>query len=152
MPEVNEYKCNKCGFTLPRGWGGYMYVMDEDGKRLPCPHPAESSKIAAVLGLKEGKVGICYQSKGGFYASVSRLLSKQEAQKILKLFNKRIGFNSHCICLKCLVQFELDINKDKRKCPICGSKNIKTELELIGQPCPKCKKGIMEEVKTGIIS
>jgi hypothetical protein len=91
---------------------------------------------------------------------------------------ERTGFNSYCVCLDCLHQFEADLRdekvnewrfwfwfpsfkeafrgtprmKDDRKCPECGSTNVKTEFELIGKPCPKCKEGIIMEIETGIIS
>lgn len=42
--------------------------------------------------------------------------------------------------------------KDKRECPECKSKSVKTELELVGQPCPKCKEGIIEKIWTGCVS
>ena len=41
---------------------------------------------------------------------------------------------------------------DKRECPKCKSKNVKTELEMVGETCPKCKEGVIEEVFTGEIS
>jgi DNA-directed RNA polymerase subunit RPC12/RpoP len=41
MPTISDYKCDKCGFSLTSGWGGYMYVMDQTGKRIVCPHPVE---------------------------------------------------------------------------------------------------------------
>ena len=39
MPPIDDYKCNKCGLSLPSGWGGYIYVIDGSGKRIVCPHP-----------------------------------------------------------------------------------------------------------------
>ena len=42
--------------------------------------------------------------------------------------------------------------KDKRECPKCKSKNVKTELELVGEVCPKCNEGVIEEIWTGAIS
>jgi len=46
----------------------------------------------------------------------------------------------------------LQQEKDKRECPKCKSKNVKTELEMVGETCPKCKKGVIEEICTGEIS
>jgi len=34
MPKINEYKCNKCDFTLERGWGYRFYVEDDKGERI----------------------------------------------------------------------------------------------------------------------
>jgi len=33
VPPINDYKCNKCGYSLQSGWGGYMYIInDRSGK------------------------------------------------------------------------------------------------------------------------
>ena len=140
MPPINEYRCNKCGFTLPSGWGGYMYVENDKGERIVCPHPGEIFKVLEILG-------------------------ENVTEELIK---ERTGFNSYCVCLDCLYQFEADLGdekvnpwrlyygamreKDKRECPRCKSENVKTVFELIGQVCPKCKKGIIEEIPTGIVS
>jgi hypothetical protein len=52
-------------------------------------------------------------------------------------------FNSH---------FRAKPKKDERECPRCKAKNVKTELEIVGEPCPKCKEGVIEEIWTGAIS
>jgi len=145
MPRINEYKCNKCGFTLEKGWGYRFYVEDDNGKRTDCYHPQERRYVEEVLGKN---------------------LS-------LELIRERTGFNSFCVCLDCLNQFKADLGqdgwspyephlwqhlprlkqeKDKRECPKCKSKNVKTELELVGEACPKCKEGIIEQIWTGWIS
>jgi hypothetical protein len=41
---------------------------------------------------------------------------------------------------------------DERKCFRCGSVNVRTVFELIGETCPKCKVGIVQEIFTGVIS
>lgn len=167
IPPINEYKCSKCGFTLPEGWGGYMYVENNAGRRIVCSHP------------------------GGH--TVERVLGRRAPRELVEA---RTGFNSHCICLKCLHLFEADLRdeianpwrvyyeapslsillngirkllsvnekcipiqiweeiskgwkKDERKCPRCGSTNVKTEFELIGEPCPICGEGVIEEIETG---
>ena len=146
MPSINEYKCNKCKFKLPEGWGHDFYVENDKGKRIRCGHPAETSHVAEVLGKRA---------------------------KSLAIVRDRTGFNSHCVCLDCLHQFQADVGelgwnpfelyhpefnlrskpkKDERECPECKSKNVKTELEMVGEPCPKCKEGIIEEIWTGAVS
>lgn len=159
MPAINEYKCNKCGFSLPEGWGGYVYVEHGKGKRVPIPHPLELD-IFRRLSIIEIFLGI---------------LGKEPFRQIIKE-RRKAGFNSHCICLDCLTQFDLDIGdaeqaksswrymygaikrRDERICPYCNSKNVKTVFELIGKPCPRCKLcpnfkgGIIEEIETGWIS
>lgn len=141
MPPINKYNCNKCGYSLHGGWGGYMYVTDDSGKRIVCPHPAEKSTVYSILGENASR----------------------------EVIEERTGFNSYCVCLNCLNQFELDIGdyeiakswryyygairrRDERKCPHCKSSEVRTVFELIGEPCPKCKEGIIEEFETGIWS
>jgi ribosomal protein S27AE len=117
--------------------------------RLPCPHPLEYYYAIRILGDVDRDV-----------------------------FKSRTGFNSYAICLDCQHQFEGDFRdekvnewrfyygcpsfekafrgkpemKDERKCPRCGSSNVKTVFELINQTCPKCRKGIIEEIETGMIA
>ena len=91
----------------------------------------------------------------------------------LEVVRERTGFNSDSVCLDCLHQFEADLGeigyspyedylakhkprskqeKDNRECPKCKSRNVKTELEMVGESCPRCKKGVIEEIPTGAIS
>lgn len=44
MPPINQYKCDKCGFALPSGWGGYMYVA----VLLWCHQEARPPKVPAM--------------------------------------------------------------------------------------------------------
>jgi predicted RNA-binding Zn-ribbon protein involved in translation (DUF1610 family) len=148
MPRINEYRCSKCDLSLPKGWGYYFYVENDKGERIVCYHPRERYDVKQVLG---------------------------ERASLLEVVRERTGFNSHCICLDCLHQFQADLGgsemywspyelyleshlprpkqaKDKRQCPKCKSTNVKTELELVGQTCPKCKEGVIEEVWTERIS
>ena len=145
MPRINEYKCNKCGFGLQPGWGYYFYVEDDNGDRVICPHPAERRYVEEVLG-----------------SNIS-----------LELIRERTGFDSHCVCLDCLHQFRADLGesgwspyedvtipigarlrpeKDTRECPKCKSIKVKTIFESVGEACPKCKEGIMEQTWTGRVS
>jgi hypothetical protein len=128
MPAISDYKCRKCGFELPSGWGHYFYVEDDEGERIICPHPEEDRYVRQVLGVRE--------------------LSPE-------IVRSRTGFNSHCVCLDCLHQFDADLGetgyspyesfvgiacsyeprrrpqKDKRECAKCRSENVKTALELV---------------------
>jgi len=147
MPRINEYRYSKCDLSLPKGWGYCFYVEDAKGKRIDCYHPMEGWYVMEVLGKNPS----------------------------LELIRERTGFNSFCVCLDCLHQFRADLGyfeaywspyepyleshlprpkqaKDKRECPKCKSKNIKTELEMVGEPCPKCKEGVIEEIWTGAVS
>ena len=147
MPNINKYKCSKCKFILSKGWGYSFYVENDKGKRIHCAHPGERGQVHKVLG---------------------------DRAHSLAIIRERTGFNYYCICLDCLHQFEADLGeikghhrspyemrleqanlprpkqpKDKRECPECKSKNVKMELEMVGQPCPKCEEGVIEEIFTG---
>ncbi len=117
--------------------------------RIKCPHPGEHGMVEQVLGRVSSEVA-----------------------------KSKTGFNSYVICLDCLYQFEADLRdervnewrfwygfpsfaeafrgkpqmKDERKCPKCGSLNVKTTFEMIGKKCPKCKEGIVEEIETGVMA
>ena len=146
MPGIYKYKCSKCKFKLPEGWGYGFYVEDDKGNRVVCRHPSEMSYVREVLG---------------------------ERASSLEIVRDRTGFNSNCVCLDCLHQFKADVGefgwnpfehyhpefnfrlkpkKDKRECPECKSKNVKTELEMVGETCPKCKEGVIEEIRIGAVS
>ena len=144
MPKIYEYKCNQCDFNLGWGWGGYLYVINEDGERIVCNHPGEESTIIETLGAV-------------------RFWNKK---KMLKKWSEHIGYNRKCVCHDCLKRFDADVAespdalpsqmmwysaiildidfaapRDERICPECNSENISTISELIMKPCPKCKNG-----------
>lgn len=140
MPPINKYKCSKCTFEFPEGWGGYFYVIDKNGKREIAPHPIEDLLIQSILGDN---------------------CSKED-------YINRTGFNSYCVCQDCHSQFELDLGsaetanhwrayynsfqkKDERICPKCNSINVITVFEAIGKECPKCNEGTIMEIETGTI-
>lgn len=116
MPEINRFTCGRCDFALPGGWGGYCYVSTAGGERVVCPHPCEAETVAEVTGMSYGDA----------------------------MAAGRVGFNSDCVCLDCLHQFNLDLKRDARRCPDCASERVCATLELVGKPCPKCNDGIIE--------
>ena len=164
MPRIFKYKCSRCKFKLPEGWGYCFYVESDKGERIPCLHPGERDFVEQALGKRPS----------------------------LDVVQERTGFNSDCVCLDCLHQFEADLGevgwspydwdlhqrevdlgkigwgphdwplhryksglrqeKDNRECPKCKSRNVKTELEMVGETCPRCRKGVIEEIWTGGIS
>jgi len=150
MPQINKYKCNQCGLNFPEGWGGFLFAENDKGKRIHCPHPCEEDMIKAILGKN----------------SLIRLIKGKTIQK-------RVGYASDCLCLDCLNQFTADLadekgeltwryfykksvgmegGKDKRECPKCKSDKIRTLSELLNKPCPKCQKGTITEIDTGVVS
>jgi hypothetical protein len=122
MPQVNKFKCNKCDFEMPSGWGGYIYVIDFSGKRVVCAHPGEGRKVLEITGFS----------------------IKEAEQKGL------VGKVSYCVCLNCLTQHEVDLDRDEKICEMCGSTQVVSEKQLIGSKCPKCKDGDFEEAPTKI--
>jgi predicted RNA-binding Zn-ribbon protein involved in translation (DUF1610 family) len=123
MPPISEFKCRKCGFSLPSGWGGSFYVIDDSRNRIEPPHPSEFRTVEEILGENPPR----------------------------EVYKARTGFNSDTLCLSCLSQFAMDTDWDERMCPKCGSINVKTIHELIGGPCPRCRVGIIEEIETGAL-
>ncbi|WP_338739928.1 hypothetical protein [Haloplanus salilacus] len=146
MPPIHEYHCDTCEFTMPSGWGGYMYVqakvcaacgeavdesedscggcgtpieeVEADGyTRVVCPHPMEHVTVERVLGENPSE-------------------ERREA---------RTGFNAYCVCRDCLAQFELDTERDERRCPDCGGGRVDTLSELVGESCPNCADGTFVE-------
>jgi hypothetical protein len=139
MPPINDFKCTDCDFAMPMGSGGYLYVNSNQGEKIVCPHPVEAYTIAKVLGIDEGDIlGFPWFP-----------LSESSPINLLK---ERVGFNSHCVCLDCLAQFDLDVEKEDRACPKCGSEKIRTEMEMVGFECPACKVGTIQEISTGRVS
>ena len=119
----------------------YLRYMDEEGlntHRIRCPPGEEVDYISTYLG----------------HLDVEEVV-------------RRVGFNSFCICLECLHQFEADLRdeinnpyrrwikgpptKDIRKCPVCGSNTVKTISEIVGHICPKCKTGEITKKIIGCI-
>jgi len=132
MPPINKFKCDKCDFSMPEGWGGCLYII-RDGKREYIPHPLEFQILYDKPRLWE------------------YLFKELPLGRMKKGIEKITGFNSDCVCFKCLKQFVLDVEKDERKCPYCGCKDVKTVHELVGNICPKCKDGIFREIETGTV-
>lgn len=136
MPHLYKYKCNQCDFEFPNNTSSYMYVIDQEGNKAPAKLPVEAGNIAEMLGLPEEEV-------------FGHILNDDEnAPDPKKILEERTGTNYHCICLDCQHQFDLDVKKEKRICPTCQSENIKTQKEMVGEPCPKCKTGLIEKIDT----
>jgi hypothetical protein len=101
-----------------------MYAIDATGNRVVCPHPKEFWVVPRVTGM-----------------------SYKDA-----LAAGRTGFSSHCVCLDCLAQFDLDLERDARHCPKCSSPKVNSADELVDKPCPRCKSGKVERIPTGMMS
>lgn len=180
MPMINVYLCTRCEQVLHWGLGGYQYVEDDRGRRIPCPHPQEESTIRKVLNISYEDYGQAFSPfkkvKKPLLPWLSRTAiagireTEERVQEVLELVRCRTGFNSDCICQQCLEKFYLDLGdqekapgswrwyyqaavpRDERKCPKCGSVAVSTIMELVGKACPLCKEGTVVEEWTGIES
>ena len=139
MPKLLQFTCNSCDFTLKTWEHGLMYVTDKKGKRIECPHPGESYKIARVLKIDEDEI---------FGFPYMRIRNPD----LYPLLNERVGVISDCLCLECSGVSKFDYQRDERKCSECGSSNVIPVDNLEGMSCPKCKTGHFEYHPTGIIS
>lgn len=113
---IERLGCDRCEFQFPTGWGGYLYATDANGARVVCPHPGEFEAAEGITGM-----------------------SYEDAESA-----GRVGAARHAVCLQCLHQFDIDLEKDVRRCPACASYEIQTAAEAEGQPCPACKAGTIK--------
>jgi hypothetical protein len=79
--------------------------------------------------------------------AVYEVLGKDATDELIR---EMTGHNSDCLCLSCLSQFEMDVDKEQRSCPGCQSNQVSAVRELVGGVCPKCKAGTIVEEDTGI--
>jgi len=124
MPSINITKCRKCGVAFPSGWGGYTYALAEDGRRIDCPHPGEFRRAEEITGMEW-----------------------EEARAA-----GRIGFGSYCMCFTCGHQFELDLDRDIKRCPKCAALDVRSARGALACECPHCHSGVFYEESTGLLS
>lgn len=139
MPALFTSKCNKCDFQTSTSSGGVMYVRDEKGNKVICPHPLEDDKISEVLNIPRDDAFAWITGK-------TENISKETKEKI----KSRVGMNYQYICTDCFSEVFIDPKKDEMKCSKCGSANLKYVADLANKPCPKCKEGIIEKIRKGI--
>ena len=124
MPTWTKAECNNCDFSMPLYPSSKSYIIDDNGEKILLRHPGENATIKRVL--------------GDDYS--------------IELLRERIRHISWIICLDCFHRFDLDMKEEELICPECNSNNIKASYQLIGEECPHCKIGAIEEHDTGIIS
>jgi hypothetical protein len=129
-----------------------MYVEGYDGQRVICSHPCEDLRVERVLGIPLGTLSALSFIKPKWWW----LKRKKEAYKANRAISDaayaRTGFLSDCMCVDCLQKQKLDLKKDERKCCRCSSANVKSVIEMRGSACPQCKKGMIVEIETGLIT
>lgn len=101
-----------------------MYSIAEDGERVLCPHPGEMKRAREVIGEDASQEEI----------------------------DRRTGFNTHCFCTHCDTQVDIDLDRDEKACPECGSNAVKTVDELVDKQCPICEDGTIVAEDTGAIA
>ena len=84
----------------------------------------------------------------GENATIKRVLGDDYS---IELLRERIRHISWVICLDCLHEFNLDMKEEELICPECNSNNIKASYQLIGEECPHCKVGVIEENDAGVM-
>jgi DNA-directed RNA polymerase subunit RPC12/RpoP len=131
MSILRRIYCKKCGLTLLQGVGTTTYIKKP------------GNFLRKLFGLGDQKIILPDPPTSSF--------SKKLGGKTLQDFIEagQMGSITAYICLSCLKTFNLDSDEVK-KCPKCSDTNIKSVLKLVGQPCPKCKDGVIENKRIGI--
>lgn len=121
---VQAKVCSACGETVDEiedacgGCGTPTEEVEADGyERVVCPHPMEHVTVERVLGENP----------------------REETRE------ERTGFNAYCVCRDCLSQFDLDTERDERRCPDCDGERVAALSELVGEECPNCAEGTFIE-------
>jgi predicted RNA-binding Zn-ribbon protein involved in translation (DUF1610 family) len=128
VPKISRFYCPECDFEMPRGWGTYVYVVDDDGRKIVAPHPCEQFVACDVIGC-----------------TMKELDENEE-------YKSRVGVMHYVVCISCAHQFAIDLKRHLRVCPECGSKSVYNCWEMIGRQCPRCRRAQIVEEDTGIIS
>ena len=130
---VFGYRCHICGFVLDESNGGFLYLTNNNGVRVPLKDKDAREMIAHLLVLEEGA------PEGG---------DPDNCHEFVDIMEERVGYLSACICMNCLDQFGLDLRKDTIECPRCKSDRVRTFLEISNKRCPKCQSGYMDKLNT----
>ena len=151
MPALMSYKCAACEFAMPPGWGAGLYVVDADGNRVQCIHPGEMYTVAQALGLTSAEVesAMCPASTTEKRCWPPR---RRRFRALVELVKSRTGFTSEVLCFDCEAKAILDLDREGRVCPACGGGNVHTAYEVVGLPCPRCHRGIIQASDTGIMT
>lgn len=131
------YRCGVCGFVLDESHGGYLYLRNNNGVRVPLRNKDQRETVAQIL-LDEEET---------LYTDDSD--DSDDSHKVVDIMDERIGYVSACVCMNCLDQFGLDLRKDTIECPHCKSDQVRTFLEMTSKRCPKCQSGQMNKLGNG---
>jgi DNA-directed RNA polymerase subunit RPC12/RpoP len=131
MGILRSIKCSTCGFTLLTGTGVAPYVKKPKGF------------LRRLFGLGENKVFLQDPPAG----NLSKNFPNKELSELIQ--EKQVGHYAAYLCLSCLKIFELDSSSEK-KCKHCKRTSVKSVFEMVGEKCPKCGDGIIEDKRIGI--
>lgn len=138
-----------CSFAMPTSAkGGYMYVQAAvcpacDARLAPDAERCAECETAFGSGGPASERVTCQHPLES--ATVRDVLGPDAPQSAV---DARTGFNSHCVCLDCLAQFDLDLDRDERRCPECDGAAVRSEAEMVGEACPNCALGVVTEQGT----
>lgn len=116
MAPIYAYHCTHCDFELPSGLIGNHYVVNPDGERVTVGEMLHDDQIERISGME-------------YWSAFNHGL---------------LGFHFHCVCFECLATFDMDLEKDIKKCPQCESLHVKSFQGSLGATCPKCEVGKIE--------
>ncbi len=126
---ADGFRCTACGFTLDASNGGFLYVKNVNGTRMPLKGKDEQEAIARILLNDE------FSFQGD---------DPGQFDKDIDIMEECVGYMSACLCMNCLDQFGLDLRKDTIECPGCRSDHVRTFLEITDKRCPKCQSGYLK--------
>ncbi len=122
MPPIFQIQCRACGFQSSDEVVVTMYVLDDRGTRVICPHPTEDDTVMEVTGLE---------------------FEEAEAAGLIRYMRPYL-------CLTCEAVSTLDRNHDAIQCQACGSGSLVFFGEVEGRACPRCGAASLEREMVAI--
>ena len=122
MAPIFRYFCTNCGYELPGGMLQMSYALTNDGEKTYLSEAMDDYEVSKITGMNYWDA---------FHEGL-------------------IGSDVHCLCFDCLATFDMDLDKEIKKCPKCESLNVKSSRGSVGSKCPKCKRGTIKSEMTAI--
>ena len=122
MAACYKLACNRCDYAVEIWDEGNPYAQDWRGRRWFIYHPH----------LFEGVVHEYERPEG-------RFVSQEEKEQLLR----HSGNASEHVCLTCGRITWIDPRVEPLRCWWCDGAVVEG-FALIGQPCPKCQEGVIE--------
>ncbi len=121
MPPIEQLKCSACDYATKSTAGSCLYTV-ANGVEIILAHPDEISTLKRTTGL-----------------------DWQQARE-----SGLIRLRTYCICFNCAAQFELDVDREEKKCASCGSHDVRSFNGSINEPCPSCRSGVLRLDAIGV--